>query len=104
VEFMARKFLKLPENTLNVLKIASCLGNSFDLATLKLVGSEDVGKVLDPALFENLIIESLTVDYKFYFAHDRIQQAVYSLLDETDRVSLHYRIGKKINCKFFQYQ
>jgi len=96
VEFMAMKLLRLPEKTLNALKIASCLGNSFELSTLKLVGSEDVENALEPALFEKLITESLTVDYKFYFAHDRIQQAVYSLLDENDRVALHYRIGKKL--------
>ncbi|MHC5731574.1 MAG: ATP-binding protein, partial [Nostoc sp.] len=37
VEFMAQQLQKLPNITQDVLKLAACIGNQFDLATLAIV-------------------------------------------------------------------
>jgi predicted ATPase len=64
---------------------------------------------LGPALREGLLVplsdayklmtlevqglaDELTADYKF--AHDRVQQAVYSLIAEEERQAVHWRIGR----------
>ena len=40
VELMVSKLLKLPENTQNVLKLAACIGNRFDLSVLSIVNEK----------------------------------------------------------------
>ncbi|HEY9299402.1 MAG TPA: hypothetical protein VIQ31_24185, partial [Phormidium sp.] len=99
VELMASKIQKLPDNTQEMLKIAACIGNQFDVKTLALicekslretandlqasVASSLIGLLgsredLELALMEieaanePLVITNLLLpEYKF--AHDRIQ-------------------------------
>lgn len=59
VEFVALQLQKLPVVTQEVLKLAACVGNQFDLATLALVSEKplsEVAKALWPALKESLIL------------------------------------------------
>ncbi len=114
VEFMAMRLQELPEATQNVLKLAACVGNQFDLATLAIVSKQseiETATALWKALQEEFIIPKNEV-YKFYlgqetlelqsdpepgeykFLHDRIQQAAYSLIPELERAIAHYQIGK----------
>jgi len=94
VELMAGKIKKLPEATQKPLKTGACIGNSFDAATLSMIenlGEEEIIKNLGEALAEGLIVPAGKV---FRFTHDRIQQAVYSLIDEKERNQAHLRIGR----------
>jgi len=144
VEFMAAQLQKLPENTQAVLKLATCIGNSFDLATLAVVcekSQTEVAVDLWRALQEGLVIPISEV-YKFFtveveesevrsqksevrsqeleirsqgeeeemnsseywllapdscsykFLHDRVQQAAYFLIPESQKQSTHLKIGK----------
>jgi serine/threonine protein kinase len=113
VEFMALQLQKLPDETQQVLKLAACVGNQFDLATLAIVSEQPLTQTataLWKALQEGLILPTSQV-YKFFqsteqsnveqignpryrFLHDRVQQAAYSLIPETERAIAHYQIGQ----------
>ncbi|BAZ39680.1 multi-sensor signal transduction multi-kinase [Calothrix sp. NIES-4101] len=114
VEFMALQLQKLPEATQNVLKLAACIGNQFDLNTLAIVAEEstiDMATALWSALQEGLILSKSEI-YKFYigevvenvqvnteiadykFLHDRVQQAAYSLIPEAEKPATHLKIGQ----------
>ncbi|MEG4027958.1 MULTISPECIES: AAA family ATPase [unclassified Microcoleus] len=114
VEFMALQLQKLPPATQNVLKLAACVGNHFDLGTLAVVSEQletETAADLWKALQEGLILPESEI-YKFYmgrerreetensevvnykFLHDRVQQAAYSLIPEQERSRAHYQIGQ----------
>ncbi|MGL1887027.1 MAG: trifunctional serine/threonine-protein kinase/ATP-binding protein/sensor histidine kinase [Reichenbachiella sp.] len=102
VELLSGKIVFLPEETQEFLKIAACIGNKFDVETLKASHEENSDsktideeidlaiEVLQSALAEGYITP---IAHEFRFTHDRIQQAVYSLIPEKDKSTFHYRIG-----------
>ncbi|MHC5917443.1 MAG: trifunctional serine/threonine-protein kinase/ATP-binding protein/sensor histidine kinase, partial [Nostoc sp.] len=119
VAFMAFQLRKLPQSTQNVLQLAACIGNKFDLATLAIVSessSIETATCLWKALQEGLILPISDV-YKFYqeygssewekkhensseqvaqykFLHDRVQQAAYSLILDEQKQATHLKIGQ----------
>ncbi len=100
VVLMAGKVQRLPDATQDILKLASCIGAGFDLETLTVISglsAEDCINALQSALAEGLI---LTEESNYRFAHDRIQQAVYSLIPIEDKSALHLRIGRLLREKY----
>ncbi len=117
VEFMAAQLQKLPSQTQEVLKLAACIGNQFDLNTLAMISEQSEADAADglwKALQEGLILP-ISETYKFFqskelekthcdrhftvpykFLHDRVQQAAYSLISEIQKQATHYRIGKRL--------
>ncbi|HLO83461.1 MAG TPA: AAA family ATPase [Nostocaceae cyanobacterium] len=66
VDLMVRKIEKLDQNTQNILKLAACIGNRFNLEILSIVNRKSLtvtAQELQPALHEGLIIP-LSNDYK----------------------------------------
>lgn len=107
VRLMTANIQKLDVKTQMTLTLAACIGSRFDLQTLALVYGHSVPETavaLWPAIVAGLVLP-LTDDYKsaefdasshveYKFAHDRIQQAAYALIPETDRQSIHWQIGQ----------
>ncbi|MCP4133718.1 MAG: AAA family ATPase [bacterium] len=106
VELMSRKIRKLRQGAQDILKLASCIGNRFDLDTLAVICEKqkiEAAEVLFEALRESLVIP-IDDSYKFVsgssfnagykFLHDRIQQAAYSLIEEDQKKEVHLKIGK----------
>ena len=94
VELLAGKIRELPAGTQQVLKLAACIGSHFDSDTLAVIYEQPVDTVereLHEALAEGLITP---MEERYRFVHDRIQQAVYSLIPEADRGRVHLRIGE----------
>ncbi|MFA9229623.1 MAG: adenylate/guanylate cyclase domain-containing protein [Microgenomates group bacterium] len=95
VDLMAAKVLRLEVPAQDMLKLAACLGNQFDLETLTWISKTDVETVnarLKSALGEGLILPLGKGLFKF--SHDRVQQAVYSLIAKNELVHIHLNIGR----------
>jgi len=97
VDLLLETINKLQNETKDVLKLASCIGNKFNLDILsKVTGTsmEAVYQHLKPAINIGLVLEGR--DNNFYFVHDRIQQALYSLTDDALKGQFHLKIGRLI--------
>ena len=121
VEFMMFQLRKLPESTQDMLKLAACIGNHFDLETLAIVSEQspvETASDLWNGLQAGLILPQSDV-YKFFigveeqipnpeisenvtykFLHDRIQQAAYCSIPEEEKQNTHYHIGQLLLEKF----
>ena len=91
LELISRKILSFDEDSQYALKVASCLGSPFSLEMLKIA--------VDCKGIDCSISEAMFAGYKgsnilYLFAHDNIQQAAYSLIDDTK--SFFWKIGVKL--------
>lgn len=94
VDFMARRLTALPAATQDALRTAACLGNKDEISLLALTlgkSEEETLRDLWEAIREGLILQRQDA---YAFAHDRIQQAAYSLIPEGERAAVHLRIGR----------
>ena len=121
---MTHKIKKIAQKTQNILKLAACIGNQFSLEALSIVNNTSqhiTAQQLQLALDKGLVIPldnnyklallwdskelsrqlletetlggySNCVSYKFL--HDRVQQAVYSLIPEEEKKRTHLQIGR----------
>ena len=110
VELMIDKLKKLPVVTQEVLRLAACVGNHFDLQTLAIINKKSPeatfsellpavkrGVILPTSELEALageVIDSPLLIFNYKFLHDRVQQAAYSLIDEQQKKLIHLQIGR----------
>jgi predicted ATPase/signal transduction histidine kinase len=93
VALMMVKIQRLSPITQTLLKLAASIGNQFHLESLSIIHEMPIEQMQDAiweALQEGLLMP-FNSEYKF--VHDRIQQAAYALISETEKPAMHWRIG-----------
>lgn len=104
IDLLKGKIKALNVETIQWLKYGACIGNQFELQTLSLVGDKP-GETVFYSLQEaveiglinvnkNEILHQLQGCIKFNFVHDRIQQAVYSMISEEEKCIIHLQLGQ----------
>jgi len=94
VDLMVGKLTRLPAETQKALQQLACLGNVAEITMLSIVlgtSAEQAHAALWEAVRQELV-ERLAGAYRF--VHDRVQEAVYSLIPEALRAEVHLRIGR----------
>ena len=94
VDLMVGKLKRLSNMTQAALKQLACLGNVVEFATLTLVqgkAEEEIHTALWEAARAGLVLQR---DGSYAFLHDRVQEAAYALIPESERAAEHLRIGR----------
>jgi PAS domain S-box-containing protein len=94
VHLLVGKVSRLPAPTLALLKRFAALGNATDLRTLSIVcglPEDEVQATLAEAEIAGFVID---LGDMLRFQHDRVQEAVYSLIPPEQRAGEHLRIGR----------
>ncbi len=122
VELVMRRMLELDEDSRELLQLAACVGNRFDLASLALVAETspaatarallpalEIGQVLPLGsgwrrfLAEGAEMEDLGAsDIEFRFAHDRVHQAAYALIPAERKARTHLGIGRALEQRMLE--
>ena len=108
VELVAARIHGLDTQTQRLVQLAACIGNRFDLRTLSIfsgTGERETALGLSGAMQLEIVVP-IGEAYKYLqfaespiayrFPHDRLQQAAYSTIPESDRAALHQRLGRLI--------
>jgi histidine kinase len=113
IDLMVRRLAALGATALDTLKLAACLGSTFSLGALAALLETNVAAVAD-AVWEPTrhgLLVPLGDDYRFLrwaseaggasdarfrFLHDRVREAAYSLIADSERASTHLRIGRRL--------
>jgi predicted ATPase/signal transduction histidine kinase/CheY-like chemotaxis protein/tRNA A-37 threonylcarbamoyl transferase component Bud32 len=126
VELMVNQIQKLSPRTQNVLQLAACIGDKFTLDILAIVNQKspqetaiDLWEALQASLviplsnsykiplvfdadttFDSSSFQPLlpTIDdpITYKFLHDRVQQAAYSLIPDSQKQETHLKIGQRL--------
>ncbi len=105
VQLMIEKLRELPGSTIEVLRLAACVGNHFDLATLAIILEQptiEIHKHLMPAIKQGLVVPISAremAEEQFFFSayrflHDRVQQAAYTMIETRFKRHIHLKIGR----------
>jgi len=105
IELMTDKILDFPPESIEIMKVASCIGNQFDLTTLGIasgVEEDIVLRLLHKPLQEGLILpissknqstNSQKSDH-FKFLHSRVHLASYNMLTQKEKKQTHLMLGR----------
>ncbi|MDA0673035.1 MAG: serine/threonine-protein kinase PknK, partial [Cyanobacteria bacterium] len=111
VELLAENLQRLPPDSQRLLQWAACMGTPFDLQSLAWVLKQPLDLTAEHlwgALQAELVMpvgdtyrltsvaNLMDRPLQYRFAHDRIQQAAYSLLSMVERPAVHYRVGQRL--------
>lgn len=92
--FLVQRITHLPAGCRDALRLAACIGNTFDVPLLAKVSRQPeavVERYIGDCVAEGLVQR---LDGGIYgFVHDRVHQAAYLLTPEGERRAIHHRLG-----------
>ena len=97
-DLMALKLSRLSDTTKLALGQLACLGNIAEVATIASAHGRpehEVHETLRDAVQAGLLFRA---DGTYTFVHDRVQEAAYALIPETERAAAHLRLGRVLAC------
>lgn len=98
IEHLIERINRLPPDSRQLLLSAACLGGKVESELLMAVCDRD-GESLEghlaPALHAGLLATGASAlrGGAYYFTHDRVHQAAYTLLDDQERMRIHLAAG-----------
>jgi predicted ATPase/signal transduction histidine kinase len=96
-ELMRGRLYALPGETQAALQRAACIGSTLDAAALAIACEREVAPALRPAIEQHLLFETLHGERRTYrFPHDRVHEAAYALVPESERAGVHLAIGRRL--------
>ena len=96
IDLTVQRLGRLPVDAQETLKRFACLGNAVEIGSLTVALGRpemDVHDHLRDAVRAGLLLH---VADHYAFAHDRVQEAAYALIDEAQRAALHLEIGRAL--------
>jgi PAS domain S-box-containing protein len=96
VDLMIAKVKRLSESSQEALRQLACLGNMVEIATLIVVqekSEEEIDASLSDAVEAGFVFR---LAGSYAFAHDRVQEAAYALIQGSERAATHLRIGRML--------
>jgi predicted ATPase/class 3 adenylate cyclase len=103
VEFLTRRLRVLPGASQEILQMAACVGNTFDLDMLATASGRStallgagLAESLDQGLIDCIGNPSGGLRVRYRFQHDRVQQAAYRLMDAEQAKQVRLRIGRRL--------
>lgn len=101
VHLMVTRIEQLTSDLAHVLQYAACLGNRFNLQLLAHIAKKPIETLflnMQQLLEDGFIVSGGHQNeiQMYQFAHDRIQQAAHSMLDETERNEVHLELARHI--------
>ena len=96
VDLMVGKLRRLPDMTQEAVRQLACLGNVVEIATLSMAfgqSEEGIYSGFLDATRNGLIFR---MEGSYAFPHDRIQEAAYALIPESERAETHLRVGRAL--------
>ena len=96
IDLLSSQLNNLPSDTTSLLSMAACLGNLFERSLLMLIADISESQIDNSFIMAEINGYIVRYEDEYKFSHDRIQQACYSLIEESDRVLLQLDIGRKL--------
>lgn len=101
-DFLIEIVKTLPETTQELISMAACIGNRFDIKMISSISGKSLKNInenLKPAIANEMIYllggEGLSSEkIEFLFCHDKFQQAGYCALSEENKRIIHMNIAK----------
>ena len=105
IDFLVSALKRTPPHVMTLLYPAACMGHIFNMDTIRQLPScQSINTLLEHALqialHQGFLLH--TKDSTYRFQHDRVQQAVYSLLSERDKQLKHLEIGRALLKQFLK--
>ena len=96
-QLMSRNIQSFPKESQKILADASCIGNHFRIRLLAQITGEkehEIEKLLEPMIQAGVLLKGTKT---YSFLHDRVLEAAYKQIPESDLPAKHLAIGRILN-------